>query len=275
MNSTIPNSENPKPHGADTHMRRLRAACIVAATALLLAPGLRAQTDAASPAPAAKENPKPKTQAVRQKFVPAPADPSRGNGADCTALHHLTDDDPDVLMLMAHAGVGDSFPVQEEGKAKEFDVKITSGDDDKLAIEVIWDKGTNPELAASGMFSRFALMALVEPQSERVKSSRLHRRLSRPFRSMHFHIMLHITDVYRTVRKVKRRTSITTAKLQELCFQFSDFAAVCDEPFNVGFPFFVGLIELCLCAPEQFLFHSVGDFQVHDFAPEIVDFVRS
>src|SRR5260221_9205271 len=140
MNSTIPNSENPKPHGAGMHTHWLRGACIVSATALLLAPGLRAQTDAPKSAPAAKENPKPKTQAVRQKFVPAPADPSRGNGADFTALHHLVDDDPDVLMLMAHAGVGDSFPVQEDGKPKAFVVKVASGNDNKLELEIPWDK---------------------------------------------------------------------------------------------------------------------------------------
>jgi len=143
MNSTIPNSENPKPHGAGMHTHWLRGACIVSATALLLAPGLRAQTDAPKSAPAAKESTK---QAVRQKFVPAPVDPSRGNGADFSILHHFEKDYPDVLMLMAHAGVGDSFPVQEEGKAQEFEVKVTAGDDDKLELEISWEKAANPKL---------------------------------------------------------------------------------------------------------------------------------
>lgn len=144
MNSTLPRTAAPIPHPVVPRPHPLRAACIAVA-ALLLAPGLRAQSDAPKPAPTA--NAKPSKQALRQKFVPPPADPARGNGADFSMLHHFDKDDPDVLMLMAHAGVGDSFPVQEEGKAKEFDLKIVSGDDDKLELETIWNKATNPNQA--------------------------------------------------------------------------------------------------------------------------------
>lgn len=145
MNSTIPRTEAPNPHLAGTRLHPLRAACI-AVFALLSAPGLRAQSDAPKPVPAAKEDAKPANQGVRQKFVPAPADPSRGNGANFTALHHIEKDEPDVLMLMAHAGVGDSFPVHEEGKPKEFEVKVTAGNDDKLELEISWEKAANPRI---------------------------------------------------------------------------------------------------------------------------------
>ncbi|WP_147263371.1 hypothetical protein [Roseimicrobium gellanilyticum] len=44
-----------------------------------------------------------------------------------------------MLTFIAHAGVGDSFPVQEEGKPKDFDVIVKSGDDDKLVLEFSQD----------------------------------------------------------------------------------------------------------------------------------------
>lgn len=100
--------------------RRLRAAGLAAMTALLFATGLGAQAE-------------------RQRFIPAPGEPGKGNSADFTALHHLAEDDSDIFMLMAHAGIGDSFPVQEEGKPKAFDVKVIAGNDDKLEIECTSD----------------------------------------------------------------------------------------------------------------------------------------
>src|SRR3954469_22524907 len=74
--------------------------------------------------------------AVRQRFVPASGDTAKGNGASFSALHHLVADDPGVSMLMAHAGVGDSFPVQEEQGPKLFEVAVVGGDDDLLKLEV-------------------------------------------------------------------------------------------------------------------------------------------
>lgn len=44
-------------------------------------------------------------------------------------------------MLMAHAGIGDSFPVGEKDKPKAFDVKLVAGDDDHLKLEVRTEKG--------------------------------------------------------------------------------------------------------------------------------------
>ncbi len=134
MNSTIPNPQTAQPFTARTRTHRPHAACLLSAAALLLAPGLRAQPDAPKPAPAAEEDAQPKAHSVRLKFVPAPADPARGNGANWSELHHFADDDPDVLMVMAHAGIGDSFPVQEKDQPKVMDVKIVSGNDDELEL---------------------------------------------------------------------------------------------------------------------------------------------
>lgn len=71
---------------------------------------------------------------VRQRFVPVAA--GTGKGASFSALRHLPADAPGVTMMIAHAGVGDSFPVREENGAKLFDVVITTGDDDLLLVEV-------------------------------------------------------------------------------------------------------------------------------------------
>ena len=75
-------------------------------------------------------------QAVRLRFAPRPHDEAAGSGADFSALHHMAADKPGVLMLMAHAGVGDSFPVAEEGKPKIFDIFMVAGDDDLLRLEI-------------------------------------------------------------------------------------------------------------------------------------------
>ena len=150
MTSTI-SSRDPS-RAKLTIMHGLHLACIAAA--LLLAPGVRAQADAPKPAPAAKGDAQPEAQPVRQKVVPLPADPSRGNGADWTTLKHPGNTfmppginvnatwgsfggDPDVRVLLAHAGVGDWFPVLEEGKPKHFDVRIVSGSDANLKFEIV------------------------------------------------------------------------------------------------------------------------------------------
>ena len=46
-------------------------------------------------------------------------------------------------MLMAHAGIGNSFPVGEKDKPKAFDVKVIAGDDDYLKLEVRTEKGSD------------------------------------------------------------------------------------------------------------------------------------
>jgi hypothetical protein len=87
-------------------------------------------------ASAGAESTDKKPKAVRQRFVPGTQDPSKGNGANWSELHQINADKPGVLMLMAHAGVGDSFPVQEPGQPKAFEVAVISGDDDHLVLEV-------------------------------------------------------------------------------------------------------------------------------------------
>ncbi len=130
LNSQSPNSPSPRPH-------TLRGACLFAAAALLLAPGLCAQTQTLAPQGGTLTLSAP---LGRQRFVPAPVDPSRANGADFTPLRYRAELDPDACMLVAHAGVGDSFPVQEEGKPKAFDVLLKDGNDDRLVIECLYDK---------------------------------------------------------------------------------------------------------------------------------------
>ena len=78
----------------------------------------------------------PQLHAMRQRFVPVPHDSSGGGGANWTALHQFSDDEPGVLMLMARAGIGDTFPIQEENLPKLFDVIVVAGDDDHLMLEV-------------------------------------------------------------------------------------------------------------------------------------------
>ena len=46
-------------------------------------------------------------------------------------------------MLMAQAGIGDSFPVAEKDEAKAFDVKVVAGDDDHLKLEIRSEKGSD------------------------------------------------------------------------------------------------------------------------------------
>jgi hypothetical protein len=77
-----------------------------------------------------------KQEPMRQRFVPASGDSSSLRGANWTALHRFPDDESGVLTVMAHAGVGDTFPIHEEGKPKVFDVTVIAGDDDHLVLEV-------------------------------------------------------------------------------------------------------------------------------------------
>jgi len=45
-------------------------------------------------------------------------------------------------MLMAHAGIGDSFPVAEEGQPRIFEIAVVAGDDDHLKLEIRAAAGT-------------------------------------------------------------------------------------------------------------------------------------
>jgi hypothetical protein len=75
-------------------------------------------------------------QPIRQRFVPVLHDSSSGSGASWTALHPFSEDEPGVFVVMAHAGVGDTFPIHEEHQPKVFEVTVVAGDDDQLVLEV-------------------------------------------------------------------------------------------------------------------------------------------
>ena len=76
-----------------------------------------------------------KSPNVRLRFVPAETTNGSG-GASWSALHPAPDGDPGVWMAIAHAGIGDSFPVREEGGPTLFDVVVTAGDDDHLLLDL-------------------------------------------------------------------------------------------------------------------------------------------
>lgn len=81
-------------------------------------------------------------ETTRQRFIATPHDPARGQGANWTALHQFPGDPAGVLMVMAHAGIGDTFPVQEAHGPKLFEVTVVAGDDDRLKLEVCSAEGT-------------------------------------------------------------------------------------------------------------------------------------
>ena len=76
---------------------------------------------------------------IRQRFEPTDSKES-GQGANWTALAPAPDR-PGAFWVRAHAGVGDTFPVQEPGGRKLFDVTIPEGNDDKLLVEVRYQGG--------------------------------------------------------------------------------------------------------------------------------------
>jgi hypothetical protein len=79
-----------------------------------------------------------KQYAVRQQFVPttdAVARESSRGGASWTALVPLNDG-TGVSRLMAHAGIGDRFPVKEEDGRCLFEVLVVEGNDNHLLLEV-------------------------------------------------------------------------------------------------------------------------------------------
>jgi hypothetical protein len=82
---------------------------------------------------------KPKQISVRQKFVPGSkpmAGESEYEGASCTALSEGGPGGPGRLFMMAHSGVGDTFPVREEKGPDLFEVAVVEGDDEHLVLEV-------------------------------------------------------------------------------------------------------------------------------------------
>ena len=86
---------------------------------------------------------KPTNQApngVRLRFVPVPHSSTCGGGASWSALGPFLDI-KGVLAVMAHAGLGDTFPVKEDHKPKLFDVFVVSGNDAHLKLELRSEEG--------------------------------------------------------------------------------------------------------------------------------------
>ena len=75
-----------------------------------------------------------KQKSVRQIFAPAKTE----HGASWSTLHSGGPGQPfkGAYWLQACAGVGDKFPVREEGKPVLFEVEVLSGNNDQLLVEV-------------------------------------------------------------------------------------------------------------------------------------------
>lgn len=85
---------------------------------------------------AAEEKAAPNT--IRQRFVPScepKACKTCGGGACWTALVPAPGDDG-ALWVRAHAGIGDQFPVREEGGPTLFEVHVIEGSDDRFLLEI-------------------------------------------------------------------------------------------------------------------------------------------
>ncbi len=80
--------------------------------------------------------PTDKQIAVRQRFIPsAGTTDTSHNGASYSALVPLKDGSG-ISRLIAHAGIGDAFPVKDEAGNCFFEIRLLSGDDDHLQIAI-------------------------------------------------------------------------------------------------------------------------------------------
>lgn len=69
---------------------------------------------------------------MRQRFVPSTTDSASANWTALARFPHAFGD-PQVI---AHAGIGDTFPVQEPGGPTLFKVVVLAGDDAYLKLEI-------------------------------------------------------------------------------------------------------------------------------------------
>jgi hypothetical protein len=81
----------------------------------------------------------PTYHSVRQRFVPT-AGPSSG-GASWSPLAAARNQ-PAVCWAQARAGLGDSFPVQDEAGKTAFEVVVAGGDDAQLLLEIRSSEGS-------------------------------------------------------------------------------------------------------------------------------------
>jgi hypothetical protein len=85
--------------------------------------------------PAGRGADEPETTTIRQRFVPEKKAGEARKGASWSALAKAPMVKPGELYAQARAGIGDKFPVQQDGKTL-FEVTLTAGDDDHLLVEV-------------------------------------------------------------------------------------------------------------------------------------------
>jgi hypothetical protein len=100
-------------------IRRTLAACLIAGLGTLLL--CSCATDKSA-----------KPQSVRQRFVPSTTDSASANWTALAPFPHAFGD-PQVI---AHASIGDTFPVQEAGGPVLFQVLVLAGDDNHLVLEI-------------------------------------------------------------------------------------------------------------------------------------------
>lgn len=82
------------------------------------------------------------SHSVRQRFVPSTKDSASATWTALAPFPHAFGD-PQVI---AHAGIGDTFPVQAPGGPTLFKVVVLAGDDDGLKLEI-----RSPELPAKAV----------------------------------------------------------------------------------------------------------------------------
>jgi sialidase-1 len=79
-------------------------------------------------------------QTVRVRFVPGspPSSPlESSDGAVWSALHPFPSRDSEEISLMAHAGIGDKFPVRTQNGPLLFEVMLEEGDDNRLSLVIL------------------------------------------------------------------------------------------------------------------------------------------
>ena len=74
-------------------------------------------------------------QLVRVRFVPVDTHAEPGGGANWTRLVPAPDR-PGALWAVVHAGLGDTFPVQEKGNRTLFKVAVTEATDDRFGLAI-------------------------------------------------------------------------------------------------------------------------------------------
>ena len=80
-------------------------------------------------------------QLVRVRFVPVDTHAECGGGANWTRLGPAPNR-PGALWAMVHAGLGDTFPVQDKGNRTLFKVTVTEATDDHFVLAIHKENGS-------------------------------------------------------------------------------------------------------------------------------------